>query len=65
MKTMMNLCKFFHKLHNGFSAELDTIESYDGYYVVYITDEEFELSTRYVFESAEEFIHWANNVVLC
>lgn len=59
------LCKRFHDLHNGFSAELDGIESYDGYWVIYITDEEYELTSRYVFTSPEEFKEWMEGVVLC
>ena len=61
--TMNSLCKSFEKLAPDYTAELDTIESYDGYWVVYITNKETKMSARYVFESAEDFVAWGNGVV--
>ena len=65
MNAMNALCNYFHDMHNGFSATLNDIDSYDGYYVVYVTDEEYELTSRYTFDSAEDFKAWIDGVVLC
>lgn len=64
MKTMKKLCKRFNVIHKYHIAELDPVESAEGYYVVYVTDELYNLSTRYVFETCKEFEDWMNGVVL-
>jgi len=53
-----DLCKDFCKLNPGHDAVYDKIESYPGYYVVYVDEH------RYTFSSCSDFEEWINGVVL-
>ena len=64
MDTMISLCKVFDNMHKGYHADYDDIESYDGYHVVYITDNVLYLSSRNVFDSSDDFSAWIHGVVL-
>lgn len=64
IKTMKELCMRFNAMHKYHVADFCSYESAVGYYVVYITDETFNLSSRYVFETCKDFEDWMNGVVL-
>lgn len=64
MKTMQKLCKRFERIHPGYKAELDTMESYRGWYVIYITEPVLGLTSTYYATSCREFRDWMNGVVL-
>ncbi len=64
MKTMEELCRRFSKLHPGYEAYLDKLQTYPGYYRVYIYDSDSKLGTWYSFASGKEFKEWSDGVVL-
>ena len=64
MKTMEKLIKRFNRLMDPeMSAELDWINSYQGWYTVVITDG-CGLPGRYHFRTCKEFREWMDGVVI-
>lgn len=64
MKGIKTLIIRFEKLHNGYKAYFDDMESYRGYYKVYIVDTETDIGTWYVFTSCSDFRNWMDKVIL-
>lgn len=64
MKTMNELCKRFGRLHPGYDAYLDKLQSYKGYYRVYIYNQERDLGSWYTFATGREFKEWTDGVIL-
>ena len=64
MKTMNKLILRFNRMHTNYSAYLDKIESYIGCYRVCITDNEYNLSSWYIFSTCKEFYEWMKGVAL-
>jgi len=65
MKTMEKLVKRFNRLFGDafYTAELDWMSSYPGWYTVDITDP-LGMSTRYHFHTCKDFREWMDGVVL-
>lgn len=63
MKTIRKLCKRFNKISPNYSVHLDEIESYNGYYKLFIADEN-GIGSWYIFASCKEFSEWMNGVIL-
>ncbi len=63
MKTMQKLIKRFERVHPGFFAWLDPLESYSGYYRIIIYDK-WAGSTQYIFKTCREFKEWTDGVVM-
>ena len=65
MKTMEKLLSQFNRNHRNHRAELDTINSYKGYYRICISSfYPFSLSSTYTFYTCKEFSDWMKGVVL-
>ena len=64
MKTMERLCRRFERLFPAYCAELDTLDSYRGYYRVCIIDLEHDIWAWHVFTSCREFREWMEGVVM-
>lgn len=62
MKSFEKLIKKFNKMNPDYTAELDKIDSYKGYYKVYISDNTD--TATYYFTSCRDFTSWMNGVVL-
>lgn len=65
MKTMERLVKRFNRLYEQwyYVAKLDKVESYAGYYVIYITDP-IGITNRYTFTTCDDFRSWMNGIVM-
>lgn len=63
MKNVERVARRFNTLYAdaGIHATVDTLESYDGYYKIYVDDNGF--TTMYAFTDAQDFADWAFNVV--
>ncbi len=64
MKTFEKLCRRFERLNPGYTADFDTINSYPGFYCVYIESANDRLGTTYTFPSCASFRDWMDGVVL-
>ena len=64
MKTMEKLIARFNRDNPGYTAELDWLDSYEGWYTVCIYDDACGTSGRYHFRTCDEFAEWMNGVVL-
>lgn len=64
MATMEKLIRRFNKMNPAYKAELDWIDSYEGWYTVVITEPEYGIPAHYHFNSCKEFRDWMDNVVL-
>lgn len=62
MRTMEKLCKRFERIHAGYKAELDKLDSYRGAYWVHVYND--FIGSTYFFSSADEFKTWALGVIL-
>jgi len=58
MKTMQKLIAQWNRIHPGYPAELDRIDSHKGWYVVYIA------GCRRYFDSCRDFRDWMHGVVI-
>ena len=63
METMKKLCRYFERLHPGYTARLNEIDSYRGWYGVYVTSPE-GYTSEYWATGTREFREWAKGVVL-
>lgn len=63
MKTMKKLIQKFNRKFPNYSAYLDCIESYQGCYRICISDDEYKLSSWYIFDSCRDFNEWMNGIV--
>lgn len=64
MKTIINLIRKFNRKNPHHTAVLDSFESYKGCYRICISDNEFDLSSWYIFKSCKDFSEWMDNVIL-
>lgn len=64
MKTMQKLIEKFNKQNPNHTAELDTFDSYRGYYKVYIGRSDWWDYSTLTFKSCKEFKEWMDGVVL-
>lgn len=63
MKTMETLIRRFNRRNAPtYRASLDPIDSYPGYYVVYVSDP--VCVARYSFKSCRDFREWMDGVSL-
>lgn len=63
MKTMESLCSRFSRIHPGYSAYLDPICSYPGFYNICI-DSPDGFPCWYIFRSCREFSEWMHGVIM-
>ncbi len=62
---MVEMCNKFEQMWENYEAYYDDLESYAGYYIVYITDKHLlQIPCRYEFSSIVEFKKWMEGVVL-
>ena len=67
MKTMEILCTRFSRIHPGYTAYLNKIESYHGYYKIVIyspVDLPINIPFEYTFRSCREFSEWMHGVIM-
>ena len=64
MKTIRKLCARFARLYPDYEIYFDEMESYKGYYIIYITEPVLKLTSRNIFESCRDFAEWTNRIVL-
>ena len=67
MKTMERLCKRFNRIHKPYTATLNTLDSYRGYYRVCIANkisDFFDDTCYYTFRSCAEFREWIDGVIM-
>ena len=64
MKTMEKLLKQFRRMYPEYQAELDWLDSYEGWYTVVITEPVCDIPAYYHFRTTREFSDWMHGVVL-
>ena len=64
MKTMEKLVARFNRENPGYDAQLDWLDSYEGWYTVVITNDVCPIPAYYHFRTTREFDEWMRGVVL-